>query len=122
MYMTNPISLFLFHSAGEVDDESVASFVERRLGRHAVDYLLDPVLAGVYAGRVEQLSIKSVFPSLAALERQHGSLIKGALKRMTGGMFSNPRKTTATVCFFFLCELSRYAALIQFLLGSTDSP
>jgi len=60
-------------------DESLASFVCRRLGREFLDYLIDPFVAGVFAGNPEQLSVRHAFPRMAALERQYGSLLKGAV-------------------------------------------
>lgn len=60
-------------------DESLARFVHRRLGREFLDYLIDPFVAGVFAGDPEQLSVQHAFPKMAALEQQYGSLIKGAL-------------------------------------------
>lgn len=61
-------------------EESVAQFVRRRLGREFLDYAIDPFVAGVYAGDPEQLSVRHAFAKLEELERRHGSLIRGALK------------------------------------------
>ncbi len=60
-----------------VDDESIASFVRRRFGQEAVDYLAEPLLAGIHAGDVERLSTKALFPRLLDVERTHGSVIRG---------------------------------------------
>jgi oxygen-dependent protoporphyrinogen oxidase len=59
--------------------ESLAAFVERRLGREFLDYAIDPFVAGIFAGTPEKLGVESAFPKLFALEREYGSLIKGAL-------------------------------------------
>lgn len=59
--------------------ESIARFVERRLGREAVDYLLDPFVSGIYAGDPKELEVASAFPQLVALEQEHGSLLKAML-------------------------------------------
>lgn len=61
-------------------EESVAGFVERRLGREFLDYAINPFVAGVYAGKPEQLSVRAAFPKLHALEESYGSLVIGALK------------------------------------------
>jgi oxygen-dependent protoporphyrinogen oxidase len=58
------------------DDESIASFVRRRFGQEAVDYLADPLLAGIHAGDAERLSIRALFPRLLEAERQSGSVLK----------------------------------------------
>jgi oxygen-dependent protoporphyrinogen oxidase len=60
-------------------DESIASFVIRRLGQEFLDHAIDALVAGVYAGDPYQLSVEQAFPKLAALERKYGSLIKGQI-------------------------------------------
>ena len=57
-------------------DESIASFVARRFGREAVDYLAEPLLAGIHAGDVDALSIAALFPRLVEAERQSGSVLR----------------------------------------------
>lgn len=58
-------------------DESVASFVSRRLGREAYVRLVEPLLTGIYGGDGEQLSLRATFPRLRELELTHGSLLHG---------------------------------------------
>ena len=60
-------------------DESLAAFVRRRLGQAALDRIAAPLLAGIYAGESEQLSLRATFPQLLDLEKKHGSLIAGML-------------------------------------------
>ncbi len=61
-------------------EESVSEFVTRRLGKEFSDYAIDPFVAGVFAGRTEQLSVRSAFPKLYALEEKYGGLVKGMIK------------------------------------------
>jgi len=61
-------------------EETIAEFVERRLGRELLDYGINPFVAGVFAGNPEQLSVRSAFPKLYALEEKYGGLIKGMIK------------------------------------------
>ncbi len=68
----------------ETTDESIASFVRRRLGQEAVELFADPILAGIFAGDAEKLSIKASFLQFAMLEQKYGSLIKGMLQRQKG--------------------------------------
>jgi protoporphyrinogen/coproporphyrinogen III oxidase len=58
-------------------DETLASFVRRRLGAEMLDKLGEPLLAGVYNGDPERQSILATFPQFPALEKKHGSLIRG---------------------------------------------
>jgi len=60
--------------------QSVAEFVKRRLGKEFLDYAINPFVAGVYAGNPEELSVKSAFPKLYALEEKYGGLIIGTIK------------------------------------------
>ena len=66
----------LFVPPGGGDDESIASFVRRRFGAEAAEYLADPLLAGIHAGDAERLSVRALFPRLLDAERQHGSVLK----------------------------------------------
>ncbi len=60
-------------------DESVASFVRRRLGPEVLDYAVDPFISGIFAGDTETLSMVHAFPRLFELEQQHGSLSAGLM-------------------------------------------
>jgi protoporphyrinogen/coproporphyrinogen III oxidase len=60
------------------DDVDVASYVAARFGGELVDRLVDPLLAGVYAGRSESLSFEATLPALAAESRRHASLTGAA--------------------------------------------
>jgi protoporphyrinogen/coproporphyrinogen III oxidase len=54
------------------DDESLADFTRRRLGSEALDSLVAPMLAGIYAGDPEKLSVRSTFPQLLEMEKRGG--------------------------------------------------
>ncbi|HEV3306968.1 MAG TPA: protoporphyrinogen oxidase [Candidatus Sulfotelmatobacter sp.] len=70
----------LFHPPRAADaDESVASLVERHYGAEMVDRLADPLLSGVYGGEAANLSVRSVLPRFAEMERTHGSLGRAML-------------------------------------------
>jgi oxygen-dependent protoporphyrinogen oxidase len=62
---------------GRGDDESVASFFRRRFGPATVDLIAEPLLGGIHAGDVEQLSIASLFPRLVEAERQPARVLRG---------------------------------------------
>jgi oxygen-dependent protoporphyrinogen oxidase len=65
------------------EEESVAEFFERRLGREIVEKAADPFIAGIYAGNPENLSIQAAFPRLYELEKNYGSLLVGSLRSKT---------------------------------------
>ena len=58
------------------EDESIGTFVRRRFGEEAVDYLAEPLLAGIHAGDVDRLSMRALFPRLIEAERQSGSVLR----------------------------------------------
>jgi len=61
-------------------DESVSGFVRRRLGDEFLDYAVNPFVSGVFAGRPEDLSVRSSFPKLHELEQEYGSILRGAVR------------------------------------------
>lgn len=62
------------------NDESIGDFLERRVGREVVEYLVDPVFSGIYAGDIYRMSKNVILPSLAKYEQEFGSLTWGALR------------------------------------------
>jgi oxygen-dependent protoporphyrinogen oxidase len=60
------------------EEESVAAFAARRLGPQIAERFVAPFVSGIYAGDSNKLSVQAAFPRLATLEREHGSLIRGA--------------------------------------------
>ena len=80
-----------------VADESVASFFRRRFGAATVGLVAEPLLGGIHAGDIEQLSMPSLFPRLVDAERHPGKVIRtlargprpgpdGLFRSLRGGM------------------------------------
>ena len=61
-------------------DTSLAEFAVRRLGREALERLLDPMVSGIFAGDPERMSLRACFPRIAELEETYGGLIKGLFR------------------------------------------
>ncbi|XP_039905898.1 protoporphyrinogen oxidase-like [Simochromis diagramma] len=61
------------------DDESVHSFVSRRLGKELADIAVDSLCRGVFAGDCRKLSVRSCFPVLYNAEQHRGSIVLGML-------------------------------------------
>ncbi len=72
----------------ELEDESIGSFVRRRLGREALEKLAEPIMAGIYVASADELSLRSTFPRFADMEREHRSLIKALRKIPPSGNLS----------------------------------
>jgi protoporphyrinogen/coproporphyrinogen III oxidase len=62
------------------EDESVGDFVRRHFGQEMVDRVAEPLLAGVYGGSADRLSVRAVLPRFAEMERESGSLVRATLK------------------------------------------
>jgi protoporphyrinogen/coproporphyrinogen III oxidase len=70
----------VFRNPRTLPDRSVSEFVADHFGREAVDYLAEPLLAGVYGGSPDYLSAVSVLPKFVEHEQRFGSVVVGALR------------------------------------------
>lgn len=61
-------------------DESLADFLRRRFGLQAYERVLEPLMAGIYAGDAEQMSLRATFPRFLELEQRHGSVVRGMME------------------------------------------
>ncbi len=57
-------------------DESLQSFVTRRLGHEVFQRIVQPLVGGIYTADPERLSMDATMPAFVAMERKHGSLIR----------------------------------------------
>jgi oxygen-dependent protoporphyrinogen oxidase len=102
----------VFRSPQSLPDRSVSAFVADHFGAEAVDYLAEPLLAGVYGGSPDDLSAASVLPKFVEYEQRIGSVVVGALRekrkpagqsvfkslrRGMGSLIDALREKTATV-------------------------
>ncbi len=65
-----------YRASSDAAESTVADFVERHYGRQMVERIADPLLAGVYGGSADELSVTSVLPRFAEIEAKQGSLSK----------------------------------------------
>ena len=82
-----------FIGRSQLVDESVTSFVSRRMGPAFLEYGISALVSGIFAGDPDRLSIRHAFPKVWNLEQKYGSLIGGAVK------LKRERKRTGTVAF-----------------------
>jgi len=64
---------------GELNDETLESFVVRRMGRECLERLAEPLVGGVHASESSKMSLAATFPRLLEMEQTYGSLTKGFL-------------------------------------------
>lgn len=62
-------------------DESLASFVRRRLGHEALTRMAQPMIGGIYTADAEKLSLRATMPRFLDMERDHRSLIRALRKQ-----------------------------------------
>ena len=117
-------------------DVSVAELIGSRLGHEVVDRLAEPLLGGVYAGHVDNLSAQAAIPQVVSLLRAHGSLLAAAravraasdapvFAGVEGGLGAIPRllaarldvRTSATVR-----GLARAGSGFRLTVGSARTP
>ena len=67
--------------AGDDEEESVLAFVARRFGAEAARRIAGPALIGIYAADAARLSVRAALPRLAAMEREHGSVLRALFRR-----------------------------------------
>ncbi len=76
--------------AGAILDESLASFVTRRLGREVLERLAQPMVGGIYGADPARLSLLATFPRFLRLEAEHGSVIRGLAAARAGAGRAEP--------------------------------
>jgi oxygen-dependent protoporphyrinogen oxidase len=64
------------------DDENLASFVTRRLGRECLEKIAEPLVAGIHTSNPDNMSVLATFPRFVQMEQTSGSLIHGMISAM----------------------------------------
>lgn len=83
------------HATGDL---SLGHFLRRRLGDELVDAIVEPLLGGIYAGRVDSLSLNATYPQFRELEEKYRSLILGTRKiRRHAPVYAGERSVFITV-------------------------
>jgi oxygen-dependent protoporphyrinogen oxidase len=80
-------------------DETLAEFVQRRLGSEVLEKLIGPVLGGIYNADPTTQSILYTAPVMRDMEREHGSLFWGSLARMRARKKSQTVPKPAFIAF-----------------------
>jgi protoporphyrinogen/coproporphyrinogen III oxidase len=70
---------FLRRPKGRQPDRSVHDFLLDHYGQESIDYLAEPLLAGVYGGDPREMSVNSVLARFVEIEAKYGSLTRGVL-------------------------------------------
>ena len=71
---------FILPRSTPVSDQSLGQFFRRRLGDEVVENLIEPLLSGIYAGDLDNMSLMSTFPQFYEAEQKYRSLVIGMKK------------------------------------------
>lgn len=107
---------FVIPPRRSTEDEPLGELIERRLGREVLENITEPLLAGIYAAEMHQLSLHATFPQFGDVEREYGSLIRGM---MTG---RKPQEThTGTRKSMFMTFRQGLQSLVHALIHELQS-
>lgn len=73
---------YLIPPRSDDDDESLAEFARRRLGREVYERLVEPLVSAVYGANMERLSLLATLSRFREMERRYGSLIRAMRAQM----------------------------------------
>src|SRR5262245_29343441 len=76
------------------EDESLAQFVTRRLGREALERMAQPMVGGIYTADPQYLSMQATMPQFIEMEQRHGSLIRAMLQKQRSASSAAPVGTS----------------------------
>jgi oxygen-dependent protoporphyrinogen oxidase len=65
-----------------LQEETLADFVQRKFGVEVLHYLVDPLISTIFLGDTHKMGMESAFPALVEWERNHGSLVRGAIRAL----------------------------------------
>jgi len=113
-----------FIPAEPPEEESVAGFARRRIGREAAEVLVDAMVTGIYGGDPEALSLEAAFPRMNDLERHYGSLIRAqfALAKERKGESSDEKATRQSLHSFRSGLQALIDGLARHVEVRTESP
>lgn len=110
------MDLFIPAKKGDAD-ESLSSFIRRRLGKEALDKIAEPLMAGIYVADPENLSLQSTFPRFITMEKKYGSLTRGMLSQMKARAEAQKAGTLPPPLPLFMTLRGGLTELVNTLVG-----
>jgi protoporphyrinogen/coproporphyrinogen III oxidase len=108
---------FFLPKSNAKEDQPLGEFFRRRLGDEVVENLIEPLLSGIYAGDIDQLSLMSTFPQFYQVEQKYRSLILGMRKSSPAKPHAaNPEKKEKGMFLTLTTGLQSLADRIEELL------
>ncbi|WP_099157314.1 protoporphyrinogen oxidase [Virgibacillus ndiopensis] len=106
---------FVLPKGKEQTDQSLGGFFRRRFGNELVENLIEPLLSGIYAGDIDDMSLMATFPNFYQLEQEHRSLVKGLQNTMP-----KPKKTKEKKPGMFFSFKSGLESMVDRLADEFD--
>jgi oxygen-dependent protoporphyrinogen oxidase len=113
------MDLFIPAKKGDAD-ESLSSFIRRRLGKEALDRIAEPLMAGIYVADPENLSLQSTFPRFIAMEKKYGSLTRGMLSQIKARAAQHKAGTLPAPLPLFMTLRGGLTELVNTLVGRLE--
>lgn len=101
-------------------DESLASFVRRRLGNEALDKIAEPLIGGIHAGNPDKMSLKATFPRFLDMEQKHGGMLKAMLAGKRNTPSPRPQKPGGKPKTFFMTFKEGMGELAEAIASRLD--
>lgn len=102
------------------DDESLAQFVRRRLGREALERMAQPMVGGIYTADPELLSLRATMPRFLEMESEYRSLIRGMWKQRESQPAAASRGTSGARYGLFLSFDQGMMVLVDAIASRLD--
>jgi len=105
-------------------DESLAAFMRRRFGTEFAKKFAEPLMAGIYAGQPENLSMAAIYPTYFEMERKYGSMSRAIVemsrRRQVEKSASKSGETNPSGSAFFVSIRGGMQVLIDRLAGNVS--
>ncbi|KAL0122542.1 hypothetical protein PUN28_007327 [Cardiocondyla obscurior] len=75
------------------EDESIHSFIQRRLGQDIADNIISPMICGICAGDAREISVNFLLKSQFEAEQKYGSIVKGLLLKRLKKFFTKSKNS-----------------------------
>lgn len=102
------------------EEETLGSFVKRRLGQEALDKIAEPLIGGIHAGDPDQMSLIATFPRFIQMEQKYGSLLKAMLAARKMAPKPKPPEPGKVQKTFFMTFKGGMSELTNAIASSLD--
>jgi oxygen-dependent protoporphyrinogen oxidase len=101
---------------GVEGDESLGSFVRRRLGSEALERIAEPLIAGIHAAEPDTMSLRASFPRFLEMEHRHRSLIVAARRAASRQVSTETRSPFSS----FRLGMGQLVTALESAVSETD--